>query len=299
MKHIATAGLLSILLLTCNNLIADKPEIALKFNLQPGDRYLFSSVVNQHITQDMMGQQITTTQDISTDYIYDVQSVQSGISTINVTFNAIKMDTDIGGMQRLTYDSADPEAGTSELKVMSTLVGKSFLIYINDEGNVEEVEGLAEILGAVDGQQSEILKQSFSDSTMIQNMNQIINIYPTKAVAIGDTWTKTFSGPIAGLMRSTATSNFSLSKIEGDVAVLDIDGQMNLSKLTGAGGNPMLQHAEFNLGGTQEGTLEVDIKSGLPLQTKLKQDISGNIEIQGMQIPMTILSNITITGTKL
>ena len=311
MKHMIASGMLSILFLVSGTVSADEPtrkkndsfshkrEVLLKFNLKPGDKYLFSSVVKQHIVQEAMGQQVTTTQDISTDYIYDVKSVEKGVTTINVTFKALKMDTDVAGMQRLTYDSTNPDAGTNELKAMSNLIGKSFLMYINEEGNVEKVAGLAEIIGGVEGPQSELLKQSFGDSSMIQNMNQITNIYPNKKVTIGDTWVKTFSGPIAGMMQSEATSNFALSEVTGDIATLEVDGQMGFSKLTGGGANPMLQGAEFNLNGTQRGTMEVDIASGLPMQTKLKQDISGNLAIQGMQIPMSITSDITITGKRL
>ena len=311
MKHTIAAGLLSILFLVSGTVSADEPtrkksdsfsykaKVFLKFNLKPGDQYSFSSVVKQRIVQEAMGQQMTTTQDIASDYIYDVKSVDKGIATVNVTFNALKMDTDVAGMQRLTYDSTNPDAGTDELKVMSNLIGKSFMMYINEEGNVEKVEGLAEIIGGVEGSQSELLKQSFGDSSMIQNMNQITNIYPNQEVNIDDTWIKTFSGPIAGMMQSESTANFTLSQVSGDVATLEVDGQMSFSKLTGSGGNPMLQGAEFNLNGTQQGTMEVDIASGLPVQTKLKQDISGNLEIQGMQIPMSIISDITITGKKL
>src|SRR5690606_1040880 len=88
--------------------------VQLKFNLKPGDKYLFSSVVKQEIVQEAMGQQITTTQDISTEYIYTIKARDNGVTEIEVLMNALKMDTDVGGMQRITFDSNDPDAGTSE-----------------------------------------------------------------------------------------------------------------------------------------------------------------------------------------
>ncbi len=312
MKHFMTSGLLSILFLACGMVSAKEPrgkkdtplppnqqQIVLKFNLQPGDKYLFSSAMNQNIVQDMMGQQMNTTQNMVSDYLYDIQSIENGITTINVTFSTIKMDMDIAGMQRVSYDSNDPDAATSELKALSNLVGQSFLMQVDATGSVQKIDGLAEIIASVDGQQAEMLKQSFGDSSMIQNMNQLINIYPNKNVGPGDSWIKTFSGPIAGIMQSEASSTFSLAEIEGDLAILNTDGQMSFSKIEGLGANPMLQGAEFNLTGTQTGTLEVDIKSGLPVSTKLKQNITGDIDVQGFQIPMTIVSEMTITGKKL
>ncbi len=311
MKHFMTSGLLSILFLVSGTVSADEPlvkkstlqpnqqHVLLKFNLQPGDQYLFSSVMKQNIVQTLMGQQMTTIQQVTTDYVYAIQSVENGLTTINVTFSTIKMDMDIAGMQSVSFDSANPDAATSELKALSNLVGQSFLMQVDESGRVKKIEGLAEIIASVGGQQAEILKQSFGDSSMIQNMNQVTNIYPNKKVGRGDSWTKTFSGSIAGFLQSEATSAFSLSDIEGDLAILRTDGQMSFSKLEGPGGNPMLAGAEFNLNGTQTGTFEVDIKSGLPISAKLKQDITGNIDVQGMQIPTNIESDITITGKKL
>ncbi|SKB38868.1 hypothetical protein SAMN05660226_01083 [Parapedobacter luteus] len=309
MKHAVALGLLVAFFTTAKgssdlplpqkeDVLPDNRALTLKFNLKPGEQYFFSSATKQNITQSFMGQQMATTQDILSEYIYDIQSVQNGITAINVTFSRIKMDTDVAGMQRITFDSENPEASSNELSAISNLVGKSFQMYINEEGNVEKVEGLADIIDAAGGQQAELLKQSFGDSSMILSMNQMTNIYPANQVEIGDSWVKAFTGPIAGMMQSEATSTFVLSKTEGNVATLTVAGQMNFSKLQN-GGNPMLQGAEFKLKGTQEGTLQVDVESGLPIQTNLKQDIGGDIEIQGMQIPMSIVSDITITGKKL
>ncbi|MBK1440266.1 hypothetical protein JHJ32_09740 [Parapedobacter sp. ISTM3] len=309
MKHAVALGLLVAFFTTAKgssdlplpqkeDVLPDNRALTLKFNLKRGEQYFFSSATKQNITQSFMGQQMATTQDILSEYIYDIQSVQNGITAINVTFSRIKMDTDVAGMQRITFDSENPEASSNELSAISNLVGKSFQMYINEEGNVEKVEGLADIIDAAGGQQAELLKQSFGDSSMILSMNQMTNIYPANQVEIGDSWVKAFTGPIAGMMQSEATSTFVLSKTEGNVATLTVAGQMNFSKLQN-GGNPMLQGAEFKLKGTQEGTLQVDVESGLPIQTNLKQDIGGDIEIQGMQIPMSIVSDITITGKKL
>ncbi|MGV3761888.1 DUF6263 family protein [Parapedobacter sp.] len=282
-----------------NNGQPKKASVKLKFNLNPGDKYLFSSVVKQEIVQEAMGQRIITTQDITTEYIYTIKARQNGITQIDVMMSAMKMDTDVGGMQRITFDSSNPEEGTNELKVMANVIGKSFQLHVNEDGSVHKVEGFADIFGDMEGPQADILKQSFGDSSLVQSMNQITNIYPDKAVSVGDTWVKTFSGPIANLMQSEATSNFTLSGIEGDMAILEVAGQLTFSKFTGEGGNPMLQSADFNMSGTQKGTMEMDIKSGLPMLSKLKQDITGSVDMQGMKIPMTIASDITITGKKL
>jgi len=310
MKYAKEWRILSVLFLTFCGLYAKQPiatvhtipgkqEALLKFNLTPGEKYLFSSVIKQVITQEIMGQTVTTKQDMASDYIYDVQTVKDGITTINVTFSAQKMDTDVaGGMQQLHFDSADPDAGTAELKVLANLVGKSFVMQLNETGQVESIQGLAEIIDSIDTEHREILKQFFGDPSMIQSMNQMTNVYPDQAVSKGDRWTKSSSGSLAGMLHSTVTSEFFLSDINSHSATLSVDGKMVFSKLE-TGSNPLLQNADLNLNGSQKGTLEVDTKSGLPMQTTLTQQVTGTLGIQGMEIPINITSAITITGKKM
>lgn len=282
-----------------NDVQSENRDIRLRFDLKPGDKYQFSSVAKQEIVQEAMGQKITTTQDISTEYIYTVQAQQDGVTQIDVTISAIKMDTDVGGMQRITFDSSDPEAGNSELKVLSNVIGKSFRLYIKENGSILKVEGFADAFGALESPQAEILEQSFGDSSLVQSMNQITNIYPDGAVSVGDNWVKTFSGPVANLMQSETTSTYTFSTLTDDSATLEVDGQLTFTKFTGQGGNRMLQTADLNMNGTQHGTMDVDVKSGLPMLSKIKQEVAGSVEIQGMKIPMNITSTITITGKKI
>lgn len=307
MKHrkLIFPGLFVFSLLACHmtwagpraGLANGKEPIELKFNLKPGEKYLFSSETSQRIVQEMMGQKMTTIQSVTSHYIYDILSAQDGVTKVQVTFDKIKMDTDVAGMQRLTYDSDNPDESAKEMKPMSVMIGKSFSMYVSEAGNVERIEGLSEIFDELEGMQGEMLKQFFGDSTMMQNMSMMTNIYPDGPVDVGSQWNKAFSGPLAGMMKVSSDMTFSLSAIEGSNAQIAVQGTLDFSKLEN--GNPMLQHATLNLNGTQTGTLTVDTRSGLPMKSVLNQEIKGDLEIQGMKIPMTMVSDITITGVKL
>ncbi len=306
-----TSAILAISSLTCGAVSAYGPTdkattqpavqqpVLLKFNFQPGDKYAFSSNTKQRIEQEMMGQKMVTTQDMESEYLYDIQRVENGTTIIKVTFSTIKMDMDIAGMQRIAFDSDNPEAATSELQALTNMVGRSFTMHVDAAGDVKKIVGLAEIIASAPGQQAEMLKQTFNDSSMVQSMSQFISIYPNRNVAVGDQWAKQFSGPIANMMQYEGNSTFSLAEIEGDLAIVETTGQMKFSKLEGPTANPMLQGAEFNLTGTQTGTCEIAVRSGLPVSTQLNQHITGDIDVQGFKIPMTIHSDMVITGRKL
>ncbi len=281
---------------TTGNKPVPSNRVLLKFNLKPGDKYLFSSVMKQLTTQEAMGREIKTTQHTTADYLYDVLSVQNGITTINVTFRAMKMDMDISGVKHVSFDSDKPEEAPAELSALKDMVGKSFVMEVNEEGTVQSVKGLVEIMG---GAQSPLQQLGFTDSAMTHTMSQMTNIYPNKAVSVGEGWAKALSAPLANLLHMDITATYTLTAISGKTAIVDVKGDIQFSKLKNGATVPVMADADVSLTGTQNGTLELDIESGLPQKMTLKQDISGNLDIQGMKIPMSLQSDTVITGGKL
>lgn len=279
----------------------DQTTVNLRLNFKQGDKYLFSSAVKQTTSQEIMGQKMESTQDMITDYIYDVESVQSDVTRIKVTFDALSTTVNTGfpGASPLTYDSRNPEQGSAELKTLSNLVGKSFYIDINKGGEVTNVEGLADVISSVGGEQSQLLSQLFDDGAMTNSLNAITHIYPDKSVKIGESWNKSTSGPIASVMHSEADFTYLLDRVEGDLATVSISGQQKISTSPDGGANPLLQGAEFNLNGTQTGSAEIEMKSGLIVTNRQQQEISGTVSAQGFEIPMRLTIDTTITGKKL
>ncbi len=298
-------GLLLAFLMICGLLPAqatghgNKPVPAnstlLKFNLKPGEKYMISTAVKQVITFEAMGNEMTMTQHITTDYLYDILSVHNGISTINVSINAVNIHQDLPGFMTISFDSERPDEGAPQLKVLGEMVGKSFVMEMNEEGTVRSTRGLSEALGSTNA----IMQQlGFTDSLLTQSMNQTFQFYPNKAVAIGEQWAKSLSVPMGGIAHADITSTYSLAAINGRTAMIDLKGDMHFSDPKSGTTTPRTAGAEFNMAGTLNGTLELDIESGLPLKMTLKQDISGDVGKDGKKVPMHAVSEIVYTGRK-
>lgn len=265
----------------------------LKFNLKPGGKYLLSSKTTQRMTFEVMDREMTISQNVATTYRYDVISVDNGISTITVSFDKMAMHMDIPGGTRLSFDSERYDEGTPQLKAIGEIVGKSFVMEVDEEGRVLTTRGLSEALGSA----GEVLKQvGLTDSALSQTLHQMTNIYPNKVIAIGEQWARTFSAPLGGVAHADIMSTYSLEAVNHQTASINISGDIRFSDPKPGTTTTRTAGSEFNMTGTLNGTMELDIESGLPLKVTLQQNISGNVGKDGKKMPMRAVSDIVYTG---
>lgn len=274
--------------------------VNLQFKPKQGDVFVFNQHMAQTTNQEAMGQSIEMTQNVVSVYRYDVTSVTDAVSHIKVTYErmALEMETNTPMIPAMKFDTEKPEEGNTELKVLGNLIGKSFQIEVEPTGRVTKIEGLSEIIESLGAELGASLGGLVNDETMTQSLNIITYLFPAKPVKAGDQWTTELSGPLAGMMHSEVQNNFTLKEIEGDLAILDLTSNLQLSELENIA-NPMLQGAKIDFDGTQTGTIEVDLKTGLAVSSTLEQAIKGNISIMGMDIPSEIKITTTTTGEKL
>ncbi|MEH6307296.1 DUF6263 family protein [Olivibacter sp. CPCC 100613] len=274
-----------------------KQAVLLKMNLKKGASYLFSTNIDQLVNQEVMGNQMDIKQQTKVDYLYEVLESNAQGMKIKSTYQtmAINMETPQGAFK---FDSESKENPESPLKAVGNMVGKSFLMYLSPEGEVTKVEGMQDILNSIGGEETtqQLLKQQFSDSAFMNMMNVSLNIYPNKEIKPRETWQKDFKMPMAGMMEMDLQNQYTLTGIQGKQADIAVHSAVKLSPI--ASDSP-LGSMEINLNGTQEGTIQVDVSTGLINASTINQQINGDISAQGMKIPMKITSKITLTGKAL
>jgi hypothetical protein len=55
---------------------------------------------------------------------------------------------------------------------------------------------------------------------------------------------------------------------------------------------------EMELSGTQEGTMQMELVTGMVRSLKMKQKMSGRLKASNMDIPMEIESDVELKGSK-
>jgi hypothetical protein len=220
------------------------------------------------------------------DYIIEVVDDSQGIKTIKSTYDRIRMNMDVPG-QKMEIDTDKPRensgvTASDPMDMMNgmfhAIKGKSFVMKVNAEGDVTEVQGLDEMSTAMlDGMNLDAdmrprmeaaFKQQFNEESMKQSFSQAFNIFPNKAVKLGDKWDKDLALN-NGMMKMKTT--YTVKDISGDKVTLDAVSQFDM----------------MGSKGSQNGTFVVDAKTGLVTSGDYTQKFEG---------PMNMTSKGKITG---
>jgi hypothetical protein len=257
----------------------------LKFNFEKGKGYDYEMIIN--MDQDIMGQAMQM--DMTNYYSMDVVADDGTTKTITTTYDRFKLNMKVGPMD-IDVDSDKPlqemEGGGKEnpMKMLNSLFGaikgKKFSMKVNAEGKVEEITGFKEMAQSivdsmgVDEKMKEQMQQQFSkqfnETSMKDQFERVLYIFPNKEVKVGDSWQKTTTP--GGAMGGKYTSTYTVTEIEGDMVTLE-----EKSKIDGAS-------EAMNMKGDITGTLVIDSKSGLVVSAD--QDMDLKMSTDGKEIKM-------------
>lgn len=259
----------------------------LKFNLEKGKGYDYEIVWDMN--SKISGQETK----VSLDGLYsmNVSEDEGHIKSISTSYKRIRMNMQVMGMtididsDKPSLDNGGEGAEKNPLgmmnKVMSGMVGKPFIIKVDEEGKVLEVTGFDKIisdmidsLGTDEVKKQQVMvsmKDQFSDQTIKDQFAQVFTIFPNKEIKVGDTWEKSYN--TGGKMGAKYTTTYKVKEIEGDHVSLTTDTKI------GSNGD------EMKLKGDQTGNILVDSKTGLMINAEFDQDME--ITTMGMKIHMT------------
>jgi hypothetical protein len=266
----------------------------LKFNLEKGKGYDYEIIWD--MDQKIMGQQSQIS--IAGIYALKVTDDSAHIKSLTGTYRSFKMNMKMMGMEiDIDTDKPSPALSEEEMKknpmgmmnrVFSGIIGKSFIMKVDEEGNVLEVsgfqemlQGMADSMGANEDMRDKIaasLKDQFNEQTIKDQFAQIFTIFPNKEIKTGDSWEKIFS--IGGKMPAKYHTTYTVKEIEGDNVTL-----ATKSRIESDGG-------DVEVKGNQTGEMIIDSKSGLMINGSFNQEL--DTKVQGMS--MTISGRGKIKG---
>lgn len=251
-------------------------SIMLKYNLKNGDKYTSTMDMDQEIDMQVQGQSMLINQDMNFEFNYLVSDVAADSFDLHTTITAIKMDQTVMGME-INYDSRDsstynnPTVGTKISDEMNNIISKEIVTTNSIDGNVGSID-----LGEMnkDNQVASNMKSSFSQAS-----------YPRHKVKVGETWSNDIT--TSGLAEMNMHMSYTLTKATRKQAFIDVKGVVESPDVTA------------KLKGTIEGQMIVDRKSGWVMHSTFNQDITMQMEQQGMSFPATISGTYEINSKKL
>jgi len=300
-KKIVFAGMFLIAGLTVTS-----AQVKLSFNPEKGKKYEYQTDMTQNIQQKVMGQTIPMELEMNIKYLMEIKNKTPQEITVQFTYREVVYII-TSPMMKMGYDSKNPIENPSEMdkilgKMFSKMIDQSLVAVIEPDGTIKSVTGMDAVAEnmvkaiAEDGQLSgqvmaaqlsEQMKQQFNDDAMKISFQHSFKIYPANAVKAGDSWNEE-SAMSVNNMNTTYITKYTLKEVKNNMATVAVESVVAMDP-----GATM----EGKLDGTQNGTILVDVKTGLPVTNDITMNIKGNVKTQGMDIEMD-LSAQTKTTTK-
>lgn len=290
---IIICGLISI------SALAQKTYV-LRQNYPTGYKYDFSINSDQIINQKIGSQDIHLTQNIGTDYTFDITEGHNGEKDVKVTYNKIFMKSVAMG-NTMTYNS--DEQDSTKKNPFSGLKGASFFMTVTPNGGIKTVAGIDKMLdnmaAKMSNDTSEVrqiknaLSKQFSAEIVKETMESSFKIYPEKQVKIGDSWT--VDTKLQMSMPIETITEYTLKDVKDGIAILSVKGTLVSKGSFEAMGNKM----ETDLKGTNSGETAVDIKTGIVLNSHLRIELYGKMKSMGKDIDFEMQGINKIVGKEI
>ncbi len=131
-------------------------------------------------------------------------------------------------------------------------------------------------------------------SGVVKNtMDQLFKVFPDSAIHIGDTWK--IDSKQEGELPMITKSIYTLKAINDDIAIISSEGIITSGEFNSIMG---YNNATLNLEGKQTAEFEVETKTGMLINGKIKAAINGKLELMGKEIPVEIKTSVKMNGSK-
>lgn len=246
-------------------------SIKLAYNLKKGQAYSYENKMNMDLTQEMMGQEMKMTTDLSTNFKYFVENVGSKEITFIQTYSETKTH-----IKSMMFDST---------MVSNELVGTNIKLIIKPNG--------------------ETIKMDIPDSIKAElsglSGNSRLIKFPDNSLKFGDKWKDSIQDTIdqlGGKINNFSSVEYTLVKKENknnhDCYLLTFIGDMTIDGKFMQMGMEMYMEGK----GKISGTIFVDAKTGMIVYEENQTELNSTLSMSGQEnmiIPMFQKINTTKT----
>ena len=202
-------------------------------------------------------------------------------------------------MNRIKYDSKNSvKCSSIQERVMTdflnSLIGKSMNVIFKPDGSIKSISGFNSILKDIQkntasnnpGIQQMVIGflRLFDEDAMKRIFIQTFQIYPDKEVNVGESWNNNVAFT-ADDMYNEINNTYTLKSVNNDSAVVETVAAVDIKPGSCLGGE---------MTGDKRGKINLNIKTGLPLNFIAIQNTKGKFNAQGTEILMEVTSKMSI-----
>ena len=259
--------------------------------LEAGKQYTVTTITKSNMTQEAMGQTMEIPIDATNKATLTIKELsnkgyESTYITDRVQFAANMMGQD------MNYDSDKKDDKDGPMgKTMNKLVGKETSFVVNGAGNIIKETIVKQTQEKSDEEGPDMMTgmmgMGMSEASTCPVFNLFVNNTELK---IGDSFID--SSTVNDKDGSTKTSTtYILKEIKNGKSIFTLNGQVAISKKMEMQGMEMTTTTASK----STGDMIVDVATGLLVSKSIVTETTGNVDVQGMSIPITGKTTSIIT----
>ncbi len=279
--------LLAILNFSCNN--GPKGDAyTIKMRLKQGDSFNHNTKMKMDMAMNVPGHPIGMQVGMNAFVRFDVTGSVGENKELKLTYTDMNMTMDMGNSMPATVNM------DSILKQgAKRVIGKSVIMEMSPKNEIVDVKGFDSLMVNTDSDAAsqKMMEQMFSKDQMNSLFGVMFNMYPGKAVKVGESWTAKNKLNVNN-MDMLVNAKYTLVGVKNGIADIDLDGVIDGTGKMNQGGMAL----DVSMKGSQKGMLTIKLDDGYLQNGSYKMDIKAEMEMMGQKVPMTIKADYTLSN---
>jgi hypothetical protein len=267
-----------------------------KLSLAKGQKFEVVTETKTNATQEVMGQSMEISSSSTFTQVYDVQDAGANGITVEHKVKRFEVSSEGGPGQSMSYDSENEADRKGEMGRMidKKVLKNKYTMTLDAFGKVSSVKADDDNpngkKGAEDdGMAAMMMQQMGAGGAGLPKAGDksFFSVLPAdKEVGVGETWIDAVKKDGADNKRT-----YKVAAISADGITVEYTSETKISKEM----SMMGQNAQIEMTEKGNGTVIVDRKTGVVRTLTGVSKTEGNVEVQGMTIPVTSTTNTTVT----
>ncbi len=282
MKRIlcALTAVMTFSFIACNS---GSEKHTLSLRLAKGDTFNIASNSKMDFTVEVMGTKQEFKMNSESESRFEVLDSTAAGAEMKMTILKQQSKLDVG---KLIPDSLQSRSDSASM----AMIGKSIYFKIKDQ-KISDVRGFEEINRREDSAVAVMMKKFMPEETFEQTTNLIFDVYPPKAVTVGESWKKETTVAFAGIPIKLNTM-YKLKNVKDDLAEVAVDGKVS----SNGAEMPMMPGLKINMDGKYNGTITLQLNTGFLRNSNYEVEVRSDQEFTGEKVPITIKGKFSTTG---
>ena len=281
--------------------------IRLRLNPATGSGYYYDIVNETDIDVEVDNKKVDSHNKTEAGVTYSINVDSAGNYLFSSVYDKLHISSQKGDI-KTELDATNGSISPNPVeRMLGMLKDATINVTITPMGNVIDMSGYKEIGEKlisgfskydIAGRKAarEEWETNIGNGLIKKNFDQLFKIFPDSAVHLGDTWKLIYREQ--GDLSYNVTGQYKLKAINAEIAVIESTGKISTSE-NSTNALKLEGSPSANLTGNQSAEFEIETKTGMVINCRIKTALEGTIVTLGREVPVKAKMTVKVSGKKI